>query len=245
MSKVVLVTGAAKRIGKVIAEYFHAHDYRVVVHYRHSAQDANALVEKLNAIRAHSAACIAADLDQCDQVDTLIAQSVAQFGCLDVLINNASTFYKTPVGHASLSDWDALMTSNLKAPFFLSQTAAPYLQIQNGCIVNMIDSHIDRPMRNYSIYSCAKAGLAMLTKSLAVELAPHIRVNAVAPGHVLWPVNADAFSDQEKKNIMHATPLARAVDPMDIAKAAYFLVENQSITGHTLCVDAGRSCVAS
>ena len=238
--KVVLVTGGARRIGASIAEYFHLNGYRVIVHYRHSKQDAETLIKKLNERRDNFAAAISADLDNFDAYEKLIFDANAIWHRLDVLINNASTFFPTPVGKTNEHDWNLLLNSNLKAPFFLSQAAAPLLAKNNGNIINIVDTHANKkPMKNYPLYSCAKAGLAMLTQSLALELAPQIRVNAVAPGHVIWPENKNAFSDAEKKAIEAAVLLQKEISPMDIAQTAFFLAEQASITGQMISVDAG------
>ncbi|MCX7125940.1 MAG: SDR family NAD(P)-dependent oxidoreductase, partial [Gammaproteobacteria bacterium] len=171
--KVVLITGSAKRIGACIAEHFHQTGYRVIIHYRHSRKDAEAAAQAFNNQRPNSAACIKADLDIFDDYEKLIIESHKVWGRLDVLINNASTFFPTPIGKINLNDWDLLFNSNLKAPFFLSQAAAPFLRENKGNIINIIDIHAEKnPMKNYPVYSCAKAGLLMLTRSLALELAP-------------------------------------------------------------------------
>ena len=239
--KVVLITGSAKRIGACIAEHFHQTGYRVIIHYRHSRKDAEAAAQAFNNQRPNSAACIKADLDIFDDYEKLIIESHKVWGRLDVLINNASTFFPTPIGKINLNDWDLLFNSNLKAPFFLSQAAAPFLRENKGNIINIIDIHAEKnPMKNYPVYSCAKAGLLMLTRSLALELAPTIRVNAVAPGHVIWPENKNAFSDAEKKAILADTLLQKEVSPADIAQTALFLAEQSSITGQMIAVDAGR-----
>src|SRR3989338_89566 len=240
MNKVVLITGSAKRVGAVIVEVFHHAGYRVIVHYRQSEKEAKKLVEKVNHVREKSAACVFADLDQFDHYKKLIDESVSIFGQLDILMNNASTFFKTPIGNITEQDWNLLLNSNLKAPLFLSQIAAPFLEKNNGNIINIIDIHAKKPMKNYPVYSCAKAGLFMLTRSLALALAPSIRVNAVAPGHVIWPENQDAFSESEKKEILLKTFLQKAVNPEDIAKTALFLADQSSITGQMICVDGGR-----
>lgn len=239
-SRVVLVTGAAKRIGAAVARCFHQNGYRVIIHYRHSQKNAEALAHQLNQYRKNSATCIFADLDQFDHYDTLIKESFSVWKRLDVLINNASTFFQTPVGNIKEAQWDALLNSNLKAPFFLSQNAAPMLARHRGSIINIVDIHATRPMKHYPIYSCAKAGLLMMTKALALELAPKIRVNAVAPGHVMWPTNKKAFSMSEKKTIEAATLLQKKISPDDIAKTALFLAEQASITGQMIAVDGGR-----
>lgn len=238
---VVLITGAALRIGAVIATVFHQAGYRVIVHYRHSKAAAEKLAAGFNATRPDSSAALFADLDNPAHYETFMADAVALFGGLTVLINNASTFFKTPMGAITEKDWDLLFNSNLKAPLFLSQAAMPFLKKQQGNIINIVDIHAKRPMKNYPVYSCAKAGLWMLTQSLAMELAPEIRVNAVAPGHVIWPENTDAFSATEKAKIMEETFLKKNVDPKDIANTALFLAQQPSITGQMICVDAGRA----
>ena len=238
MNKVVLITGAARRVGAAIAHTFHEANYQVIVHYRHSKADADALITAFNKKRPGSAACIYADLDNPSHYEQLITESESVFGQLDVLINNASTFFKTPVGTITEKDWDNLFNSNLKAPLFLSQAAAPLLKKSQGNIINIID--IQKPKKNYTVYSCAKAGLLMLTKSLALELAPEIRVNAIAPGHVIWPENKEAFSETEKENILADTLLKKNVSPEDIAKTALFLANQSSITAQMISVDGGR-----
>lgn len=239
--KVALITGAARRIGACIAETFHTNGYHIIVHYRHSENEARALVATLNRRRADSAVGIFADLDNQNDYEKLIRESVACWNRLDVLINNASTFTPTPIGKIDLATWDYLLNSNLKAPFFLSQAAAPFLAIHAGNIINIVDVHAIRPMKNYSVYSCAKAGLFMLTKSLAVELAPTIRVNAVAPGNVLWPENENAYSDAKKEAILKATLLQKQIKPEDIAETAMFLATQRSVTGQMISVDGGKS----
>lgn len=238
--KVALVTGAARRIGACIAKIFHTSGYNVVVHYRNSQDEANALVASLNQKRNGSAVAIAADLDNENDYNDLIQKSAQAWSGLDVLINNASTFSPTSIGQINFSDWNKLFNSNLKAPLFLSQAAAPFLKKNNGCIINIVDIHAMTPMKNYPVYSCAKAGLWMLTKSLALELAPHIRVNAVAPGSVIWPENENVIPDAEKKMILKATLLQKQVDPSDIAQTVLFLAQQPSITGQMINVDAGR-----
>lgn len=236
--KVVLVTGAARRIGAVIADTFHQAGYRVIVHYRHSKAEANALIEKFNARTKDSAAAIFADLDNPSHYAKLMDDSIKLFDRLDVLINNASTFFKTPLGNISEKEWDLLFNSNIKAPLFLSQAAAPFLKQSHGNIINIID--IQKPKKNYVVYNCAKAALFMLTQSLALELAPEIRVNAIGPGHVIWPDNNDAFSETEKTNILNDTFLKKNVEPADIAKTALFLATQPSITAQMIAVDGGR-----
>jgi len=212
----------------------------VIVHYRHSKQDAQKLIDALNHRRNNSAIAIHADLNQQNAYEKLIQDSIARWNRLDVLINNASTFAPTPVGNITENDWHDLLNSNLKAPLFLSQAAANALRESRGNIINITDIHAKTPMKNYSVYSCAKAGLRMLTRSLAVELAPTIRVNAIAPGNVLWPEGKNNYSEEKKQAILSATLLQKQVDLNDIAKAALFLAEHHSITGQTIAVDAGR-----
>lgn len=238
--KVALITGAARRIGACIADTFHASGYNIVVHYRHSKDDAQALITALNDRRDNSAVCVSADLDNQNDYEKLINESVNQWRRLDVLINNASTFTPTPIGKINLANWDNLFNSNLKAPLFLSQAAAPFLAKNKGNIINIVDIHAITPMKNYPVYSCAKAGLLMLTKSLAMELAPAIRVNAVAPGNVMWPENENEYSDKKKQAILSATLLQKQVSPNDIAQTALFLAQQNSITGQMIHVDAGR-----
>ncbi|OGT27010.1 MAG: hypothetical protein A3I77_00890 [Gammaproteobacteria bacterium RIFCSPLOWO2_02_FULL_42_14] len=239
--KVVLITGAARRIGAAIATYFHAREYRVIVHYRHSKIEADALIALFNRARADSAVACFADLDDASHYPRLIQEAVKKWQRLDVLINNASTFTPTPVETATLAQWDFLMNSNLKAPFFLSQMAATHLQTTKGNIVNIIDVHAHHPMKNYPVYSIAKAGLHMLTKSLAMELAPAVRVNAVAPGNVIWPENENAYSSGQKESILEKTWLKKQVSPDSIAETCYFLTNQPDITGQMICVDAGKS----
>lgn len=237
--KVALVTGAAQRVGAEIARELHRSGLRVVIHYRASAAAATALKDELLAVRPDSAALIRGDLLDSAALPTLVEQARRAWGRLDVLVNNASSFYPTPVGSIGETQWDDLIGSNLKAPLFLSQAAAPLLAAQQGCIVNIVDIHADRPLKGYPLYCAAKAGLAMLTKSLARELAPAIRVNAVAPGAILWPEHA---SEEARRAIISRTALKRQGHPRDIARTVRFLVtEADYITGQTITVDGGRS----
>jgi pteridine reductase len=236
----VLITGAARRVGAEIARTLHAAGAKVLIHYRSSAAAAIALAEELNRSRAHSAAIFAAQLLDADAPDKLIAATLLEFGRLDILINNASSFYPTPVGRISAAQWDDLVGSNLKAPLFLSQAAAPSLRLQRGLIINMIDIHGFRPLRAHPVYSAAKAGLAMLTRALARELGPEIRVNGIAPGPVLWP-EGDMEEDL-KREIVDKTALKRHGTPQDIARTALFLAKDAPyITGQIISVDGGRS----
>jgi pteridine reductase len=238
--KTVLITGAAKRVGAEIARMMHARGASVVLHYRSSAEDAAALAGELNAARPASAVCIECDLLQVAQLPGLIASALAAFGGLDVLINNASTFFPTPVGDITEIDWDDLLGTNLKAPLFLSQAAAPALQARGGLIINIADIHGMRPLRRYPVYSVAKAGLIMLTKSLARELAPQVRVNAVAPGPVMWP--ADGLDAALQEKIIRRTALKRPGSAAEVARAClYFASEAPYVTGQVIAVDGGRS----
>jgi pteridine reductase len=238
--QVVLITGAARRIGAEVARVLHAAGANILIHYRASAAAAIALAESLNAMRPHSAAIYAAQLLDPAAPDQVIAAALSEFGRLDVLINNASSFYATPVGHITAPQWDDLVGSNLKAPLFLSQAAAPSLKARRGLILNMVDIHGLRPLKEHSVYCAAKAGLVMLTKSLARELGPEIRVNGIAPGPVLWPeVDID---ETVKREIIDKTALKRPGSPQDIARTALFLAAHAPyITGQIIAVDGGRS----
>jgi len=237
--KVVLITGAAHRIGATTARLLHGQGMNIVLHYRHSREAAEKLQLELEHQRADSVVLAQADLHHTNELRQLAKQAAQVWDRLDVLINNASTFYPTPVESASVEQWDDLMGSNVKAPFFLSQAAAPYLQEQQGCIVNIVDIHAERPLRNFPIYSMAKASLGMMTKALAAELGPEIRVNGVAPGAILWPENLE---DEDKEKIISRTFLKRRGSPDDIAKAILYLIRDASyMTGQILAVDGGRS----
>ncbi len=238
-NKVALVTGAARRIGALTVRTLHADGANVVVHYRSSSLEAEKLAAELNQLRENSCITVRGDLADIDGLPEIIATVISKMGRLDILINNASTFYPTPVGEITEKHWDDLMTSNLKAPLFLSQAAMPYLKESKGCIVNMVDVHGFRPLKNYPVYSVAKAGLLMLTQSLARELAPEIRVNGVAPGAILSPEMAMNQSDQ--KALLAKTALKREGTPEDIAKTILFLVRDADyITGQVIPVDGGR-----
>jgi pteridine reductase len=237
--KVVLITGAAHRVGATTARVLHQHGYNIVIHYRGSADAAIALANELNAIRANSANTIQADLHHTETFNKLIQQVVNFWGRLDVLLNNASSFYETPVGKITEAQWDDLIGSNMKAPLFLSQAAAPHLEKHKGNIVSIVDIHAERPLKGFAVYSMAKAGLVMLTKALAGELGPGIRVNAVAPGAILWPEHID---DAGKTKIISRTFLKRKGEPEDIAKAILYLIRDADyMTGQVLTVDGGRS----
>lgn len=238
--KVAIITGAAHRIGAVIAYNLHQAGINVVLHYRHSKEEAEKVCHNLNQQRADSAITLQADLDDQTALKPLIEKAHQQWGRLDALINNASSFYPTPLEESDQEQWDELLGSNLKAPFFLSQAAAPYLKQQHGAIINIVDIHAERPLKGYPIYSIAKAGLVMMTKSLACELGPEIRVNGVAPGAILWPEHD--MNDEIKQQIISRTFLKRQGQPADIAKAVLFLIDGAHYTsGHILTVDGGRS----
>jgi pteridine reductase len=235
-----LITGSGRRIGATIAERLHEAGANVALHYLKSAGPADELASRLNAERPGSAIAMGADLRSTGETARLVEQVVAHSGRLDYLINNASSFYPTKFGSVTEADWDDLVNSNLKAPLFLSQAALPYLRASRGAIVNMIDIHARRPLRHHHVYGAAKAGLAMLTRSLARDLAPEIRVNGVAPGAILWPDNG--MTDSVKQNIIGKIPLARAGEPDDVARTVLFLVRDAPyVTGQIIAVDGGRS----
>jgi pteridine reductase len=239
----VLITGAAKRLGAATARLLHAHGARVAVHYRGSRAAAEALVAELNAVRAGSAVALQADLLDVSALPGLVAQVVAAFGKLTVLVNNASTFYPTPLGTITPAQFDDLIGSNLRAPLFLTQAAATQLKLHGGQVINIVDIHAQRPLKNHPVYCAAKAGLQMLTMSLARELAPRVRVNGVAPGPVMWPEAGDTPMDAAlQARILDRTALKRAGGPEDIAKAVLFFVKDAPyVTGQVLPVDGGRT----
>lgn len=240
--KVVLITGGAKRVGAAICRRLHGAGANLLIHYRSSASEAEMLRDELNRLRPESAELIQCDLNQTDRLPELVAAAKQRYGRLDVLINNASSFYPTAVGEIGEKDWQDLIGSNLKAPLFLSQAAAECLRHSHGCIVNITDIHAERPMKSYVVYSIAKAGLVALTKSLAHELGPEVRVNAVAPGPIMWPEEDPTFDDEERRRIIAHTLLKRAGSPDDIARAVAFLIKDAPyVTGTVLPVDGGRS----
>ncbi|VAW50442.1 FolM Alternative dihydrofolate reductase 1 [hydrothermal vent metagenome] len=243
--KTALITGGAKRIGAATTEILHQADYNVIIHCRLSRQEADKLAAKLNDIRENSAQVIQADLNNETAYNYLIEQAYSCWNRLDALINNASSFFPTPIGSITLDDWNNLINSNMKAPLFLAQAAAPYLKQVQGCIVNMIDVHGQRPMSEHTVYCAAKAGLSMITMSLAKELGPEVRVNGIAPGAILWPGSDNMSNDmpEHTKNIiLQRTALKRLGEPIDIAKTVLFLVKDANyITGQIIAVDGGRS----
>ena len=237
---VALISGAAKRVGAQIARTLHAAGYDLALHYRHSRDEMDALCAELEAGRNGSTCAIAGELSDIEQVPRIVEQCLARFGRLDALINNASAFYPTPIGSVTTQQWNELFASNAQAPFFLAQAAAPHLRSTRGCIVNMVDIYAERPLPRHPVYSMAKAALAMMTLSLAKELAPQVRVNAIAPGAVLWPESGKAYTDQQE--LIARTPLQRAGTPQDVATAVLFLVRDAKFTtGQILRVDGGRA----
>lgn len=238
--KTALITGGAKRIGAVTTQTLHQAGYNVIIHCRLSRQAADDLAAELNSKRADSARVIQGDLNIDTVYDHLIEEAYQCWNRLDVLVNNASSFYPTPIGSITLADWNNLVNSNMKAPLFLAQAAAPYLKQSSGNIINMVDVHAQRPMKEHPVYCAAKAGLAMLTMSLAKELGPEVRVNGVAPGAILWPEND--MPEHTKNLILERTSLKRPGQPIDIAKTILFLVrDGDYITGQIIAVDGGRS----
>lgn len=242
--KAVLVTGGARRVGAAICRRLHAAGANVVINHHHSVQDAQALLRELNALRTDSAALARADLLTPGALPQLIKDVLAAFGRLDVLVNNASSFYATPVGGIDERAWDDLIGTNLKAPLFLSQAAAPELRKTQGCIVNIIDIHAELPLKSHLVYNAAKGGLLALTRSLARELGPQVRVNGVSPGTIVWPEDPAWQNDIERQRIVNQTVLKRTGEPADIAMAVEFLALAPYVTGQVIAVDGGRSIVA-
>lgn len=240
VTKCILVTGGAKRIGAAISRMLHDAGYNIIINYRLSSPAAEALATELNTMRNNSAKTLQGNLNDETIYDSIIKQAFSCWNRLDGLVNNASSFYPTEVGSITMDDWNNLLNSNLKAPLFLSQAVAPYLQQTHGSIVNMVDVHGQRPMKKHTVYCAAKAGLGMLTMSLAKELGPGVRVNGVAPGAILWPEND--IAEHTKKLILERTALKRAGTPIDIAKTVLFLIRDADyITGQIIAVDGGRT----
>jgi pteridine reductase len=238
--KAALVTGGARRVGAAIARRLHAAGASVLLHYRDSQAEAAKLAAELNALRARSAATVKAELLAPIAPRALVTAARQEFGRLDILVNNASSFFAVDVGAIESSHWEELIGSNLRAPLFICQEAVPELAANAGSIVNIIDIHADRPLRGYAVYTIAKAGLAALTRSLALELAPRVRVNGVAPGAIAWPDDGQ-FAEAERARILATTPLGRTGSPEDIAQAVHFLACAPYVTGQILAVDGGRS----
>ncbi|MGD9952421.1 MAG: pteridine reductase [Burkholderiales bacterium] len=239
-SKVALVTGAARRVGAAIARRLHAAGASVVLHYRSAEGEAAQLEKELNAARPGSALRVKADLLAPIAAQALVGAAQQRFARLDILVNNASAFYPTRLGEIEASHWEELIGSNLRAPLFLAQAAAPALSLAGGAIVNLADIHAERPLKDYVVYSVAKAGLAALTRSLALELAPAVRVNAVAPGAIAWPEDGQ-FAAEERSRIVATTPLKRTGSAEEVAQAVHFLATATFVTGQLLAVDGGRS----
>lgn len=239
--KVALITGAARRVGAHTARTLHAAGANVVLHYNISKEEAGDLCAELNELRPNSVCIIQANLGDQASANKLIQQAKEVWGRLDILINNASKFYQTPLNEVTESAWDELFNSNLKAPYFLAVAAAPLLKATRGVIINIADVHGERPLRDYSVYCATKAGLIMITKALAKELAPDIRVNAVSPGSVIWPEGKNTLTDAQKQSIIDKIPLARAGSAADIANTVLYLVRDaEYVTGQIVRVDGGR-----
>ena len=239
---VVLVTGAARRVGRVIARTLHAAGYDLVLHYRSSRAEAEQFAAELEHARAGSTLLLAAELAQVAELPRLVLRAVQRYGRLDGLVNNASAFYPTLVGETTEAQWDELFASNAKAPYFLSQAAAPHLRAAKGAIVNLVDIYVERPLPRHPVYCMAKAALSMMTLALARELGPEVRVNAVAPGAVLWPESGKAYADQQE--LVARTARKRAGSPEDVAGAVLYLMRDGGyVTGQTIKVDGGRSVV--
>jgi len=242
MTPVALVTGGARRIGAAIARALHSEGYRVIIHHHQSVAEAAALCRELNEVRPDSATILAADLTCIDQTRSLADAALRRWQRLDAIVNNASMFYPTPLAAATQEHWQDLMDANLKAPFFLVQALAEELRRRRGRIVNIVDINVRYPLDNFSLYCITKAGLAMLTRSLALELAPQVRVNAVAPGAILWPQDNAPMSAEARQNLLAATPLGRLGDVSDVARLAAFLITSAGyVTGQTIAVDGGLS----
>ena len=238
--KWALITGARHRVGAAIARTLHANGAGVAIHYRGPATQATALADSLNTVRPRSALTVQADLLDTGKLAGLVQAVVAQTGRLDILVNNASSFYATPLAAVTEQQWTDLMGTNLKAPLFLAQAALPHLKATRGVIINLVDIHAIRPLRDHTVYGAAKAGLAFLTKALARDLAPDVRVNGVAPGAILWPEGG--VSDSMRDSVLKQIPLKRVGDPTDIANCVLYLVRDASyVTGQIIAVDGGRS----
>lgn len=238
---VILISGGARRVGAEIARQLHAAGARLVVHYRSSASEAESLAASLNATRADSVATVQADLLEPGAAERLVAAALAIHGRLDGVVNNASSFFPTPLGQIDETAWNDLIGSNLKAPLFIAQAAAPYLKANGGCVVNIVDIHAERPLRGYVTYCAAKAGLAGLTRALALELSPEVRVNGVSPGAIEWPEDGQ-FAPQEREAIVAHSLLKRVGSPADIARTVRFLIfDAPYVAGQIIAVDGGRS----
>lgn len=237
---VVLVTGAARRVGAAIARTLHAAGYDLALHCRHSRAELDALIGELEAGRPNSTLAWQADLGELERLPQLVDATLARFGRLDGVVNNASSFHATPLGTITPTQWDELFAANARAPLFLAQAAAPHLRAARGAIVNLVDIYAERPLPQHSVYGMAKAALAMATRALAQELAPDVRVNGVAPGAVLWPESGKDYADRQE--LIARTPLARSGTPGDVAGAVLWLLRDAPfVTGQIIRVDGGRS----
>lgn len=235
---VALITGSAHRIGASIARHLHQQDYRVIIHYHSSVETAQRLVDELNQLTANSADLLKANLSAPAEIEQLSQQAIKCFGQLNVLVNNASRFFPTPIGDVTLTQWENLVNTNLRAPFFLAQALHQKLKQSHGCIINITDVYGHRPLNDHPVYSMTKAGLIMLTKSLSKEMGPEVRVNAVSPGAIIWPDNE--LSDERKSEILNNTSLQRIGGPDDIAETVAFLAGADYVTGQIIAVDGGR-----
>ncbi len=239
--KVAFITGAAQRIGAEIARTLHNNGMNLALHYRDSTEAARLLKQQLEATRPHSVLLLQADLNDTDALPTLVNEINTHYKRLDLLVNNASSFYPTPLDTAQIDQWEDLISTNMKAPFFLSQAATPLLKKTRGCIINLIDIHAERPLKNHAIYSIAKAGNAMMVKSLAQELGPGVRVNGIAPGAILWP-EQEGGQHQNRTDILKKTALKRMGRPEGVAKVVLFLFQDADyITGQIITIDGGRT----
>lgn len=237
---VVLITGAGKRVGATIARVLHGAGYDLALHYRRSRDEAQALAQSLEQTRAGSTLCVQAELAELDRLPGLVDDVLGHYGRLDALINNASAFYPTPIGAATPAQWQELFASNAQAPFFLAQAAVPALRERSGAIVNLVDIYAERPLANHTLYCMAKAALAAMTRSLALDLGPAIRVNGVAPGAVMWPSEGKPYDD--KQAMLERTPLKRAGSPDDVASAVLWLLRDTPfVTGQIIRIDGGRT----
>ncbi len=241
--KTALITGAAKRLGAETAKTLHQNGANIIIHYASSTQQAEQLEQQLNQIRPASACVVQADLRHSDEIHQLADHASNCFDGLDILVNNASTFYPTPLGQISEDNWDDLMGTNFKAALFLSQACFPALKYSQGCIINMLDIHAQSPLKDHTLYCCAKAASVMLTHSLALEMGPDVRVNGIAPGAILWPENDADMQPAAKQNIIQSIPLNRIGQPKDIAEAILFLATSDYINGQIIAVDGGRQLV--
>ena len=240
MNKTILITGAAQRIGKELALSFFNKGWDIIIHFNSSKVEAENLADKMNSERSNSAMIVQANLDNPDEITKLVKRTLSKNSRIDALINNASTFYPTPIGTFSEENWNALMGSNLKAPLFLIQSFHKELEKNQGFIINITDINVDKALTNHSIYLAAKSGLQTLTKSLAKELAPNVRVNAIAPGAILEPPNTQ-WTTEQKNNIIQAVPMKKMGTEKDIVDAAIYLSEAKYVTGQILNIDGGKS----